>query len=297
MINPSTDRGALADDIEGALVNSEGKDFLMDAGFAREVIGALRAGQAEPVAWVDRSQAHGWPSFFSAEYVREYKVDTSKMTPLCAALAEPAPHPHSVADVKVNLIDTLMEPCKGCGKRPVDFTQAAPEEAPSEAVRLAQEVIGNAKHMTEVDARLILAREVLQLRHEIEVLHHERVGPAPSEADGYIVTLNDSASAPGGFWFVGAYHSREIAESLRSRTKASSVRPFRFTDAPGYVDCRKLVEDLASHGTRFDLNPTLNYGGTVWDVGGEWTEYVKRIDTSIRERAKEALAAAPEAKP
>jgi hypothetical protein len=195
-----TDRGALADDIEGALVNSEGKDFLMDAGFAREVIGALRAGQADRL-----------PT----------KID--------AALAEPAP------------IATVPNVSPTGGVVPTTSGELAAGhclanagkviEEPSEAVRLAQEVIGNAKHMTEVDARLILAREVLQLRHEIEVLHHERVGPATSEADGYIVTLNDSASAPGGFWFVGAYHSREIAESLRSRTKASSVRPFRFTDA------------------------------------------------------------------
>jgi hypothetical protein len=275
LLNRCTDRGALADDIEGALINSEGKDFLMDAGFAREVIGALRAGQADrlPSESGERFLGEGnyqdriaqleallrdtrdalepgallGPQRMATLEGRTAWLDGTRplRAKIDAALAEPAP---IAAVPNVPPTRDVVPTTSGelaAGHCLADAGKVI--EEPSEAVRLAQEVIGNAKHMTEVDARLILAREVLQLRHEIEVLHHEHVGPAPSEADGYIVTLNDSASAPGGFWFVGAYHSREIAESLRSRTKASSVRPFRFTDAPGYVDSRNddLLKELA----------------------------------------------------
>ena len=46
----------------------------------------------------------------------------------------------------------------------------------------------------------------------------------------------------------------------------------------------EFIKDLASSGTRFDLTPTVRS-----DEPGDYVEYIRRIDTSIRERAKSAL--------
>lgn len=48
---------------------------------------------------------------------------------------------------------------------------------------------------------------------------------------------------------------------------------------------REFVADLASHGVRFDLNPTIDYSR----LAASYTAYIARIDTSIRERAARAL--------
>ena len=49
--------------------------------------------------------------------------------------------------------------------------------------------------------------------------------------DGYAVLLHDKNSAPGGFWFVGAYLRREVAEDVANGNgKSAEVRPFRFCD-------------------------------------------------------------------
>jgi hypothetical protein len=52
---------------------------------------------------------------------------------------------------------------------------------------------------------------------------------------------------------------------------------------------RKVLEDFAKRGTRFDTMPTI--GGIIQnacDVRG-WYEYIDSMDASIRQRAKEAL--------
>ncbi len=56
----------------------------------------------------------------------------------------------------------------------------------------------------------------------------------------------------------------------------------------------KFVRDLAEHGIRFDLNPTVQWGGEnsedeLQSLGNAYLDYIKRIDESMRERAKDAL--------
>lgn len=50
-----------------------------------------------------------------------------------------------------------------------------------------------------------------------------------------------------------------------------------------------FVKDLAEHGTRHDRNPTMNYDGTVFDVGTRFTQYLQSMDSAVRERAKGLL--------
>ena len=59
----------------------------------------------------------------------------------------------------------------------------------------------------------------------------------------------------------------------------------------------EALNDFATHGLRFDLNPThdLSYVGT--DAGNRaaefWHAYIKRMDESVRERARAALSKSP----
>jgi hypothetical protein len=94
LLNRCTDRGALADDIEGALINSEGKDFLMDAGFAREVIGALRAEQAEQVKSGEQFTRYD----YELAYRRGLKVGEQAGTERAAKICEVASY-HSCAEL------------------------------------------------------------------------------------------------------------------------------------------------------------------------------------------------------
>ncbi len=63
-----------------------------------------------------------------------------------------------------------------------------------------------------------------------------------------------------------------------------------YTEQKKVAQLVEFIRDLAKHGTRFDTNPTMNYGGNVFDVGGRFTEYIHRIDEAIRDRASAALA-------
>lgn len=47
---------------------------------------------------------------------------------------------------------------------------------------------------------------------------------------------------------------------------------------------RELVQDFADHGLRFDLNPTVFQRGVQ-----PYIDYIKRMDDSVRDRAKAAL--------
>jgi hypothetical protein len=49
---------------------------------------------------------------------------------------------------------------------------------------------------------------------------------------------------------------------------------------------RDVVADQARHGVRFDMNPTIDHRV---DPHAWWSEYVRRIDSSIRLRALHAL--------
>jgi len=50
-----------------------------------------------------------------------------------------------------------------------------------------------------------------------------------------------------------------------------------------------LVKDLAQHGTRFDLNPTVDGRRGA----GAYIAYIQRIDEEIRRRAQKALSTSP----
>jgi len=59
-----------------------------------------------------------------------------------------------------------------------------------------------------------------------------------------------------------------------------------------------FVRDLASHGVRHDLNPTMRHGaifsryvqrGDIDALHRFYTDYLSGIDCSIRQRAAEAL--------
>jgi hypothetical protein len=63
---------------------------------------------------------------------------------------------------------------------------------------------------------------------------------------------------------------------------------------------RALVEDLADHGVRFDLTPTMAYSYPAdidrhtenvvsSEISQQYCDYIERIDESIRERAAVAL--------
>ncbi len=55
-----------------------------------------------------------------------------------------------------------------------------------------------------------------------------------------------------------------------------------------------LVRDLAEHGLRFDLNPTIEYtADDDLSIGVAYLAYIKRMDESIRERALAALPSLP----
>jgi hypothetical protein len=62
-------------------------------------------------------------------------------------------------------------------------------------------------------------------------------------------------------------------------------------EAAGY---RAALEDIANFGCRHDLNPTGYFNDCghfeVWRGAGGWHAYVKSMDESVRERARQALA-------
>ena len=62
----------------------------------------------------------------------------------------------------------------------------------------------------------------------------------------------------------------------------------------GRKELRAFVQDLANAGLRFDLNPTHRRpiglpSETLLAVEQFWHQYARRMDDSIRERAKAAL--------
>jgi hypothetical protein len=69
-----------------------------------------------------------------------------------------------------------------------------------------------------------------------------------------------------------------VQDALRNESEAE----------PTYTHAAALAHDLAEHGLRFDLNPTMQ-----WDTEDElargFLDYVRRMDLSVRERAAEAL--------
>jgi DNA repair exonuclease SbcCD ATPase subunit len=54
-----------------------------------------------------------------------------------------------------------------------------------------------------------------------------------------------------------------------------------------YHGMKTYIEDLASHGTRFDTNPTIIFSNDVKETISDLYKYIQRIDESIKQRAKE----------
>jgi hypothetical protein len=201
LLNRRTDRGALADDIEGALINSEGKDFLMDAGFAREVIGALRAGQADrlPSESGERFLGEGnyqdriaqleallqdvWNTIPASYDGLDAKEFARVLNRIPATLSEPA---KGQADEQgeeaptMPLLPNEYHPgprcsCRECLTKYPGVLNTQPEEAPSETTNLAREVL-------RLRAELHIER-LENMRHNREnTAMHERMGEeAPSD--------------------------------------------------------------------------------------------------------------------
>lgn len=58
----------------------------------------------------------------------------------------------------------------------------------------------------------------------------------------------------------------------------------------------ETLRDFAENGTRFDLTPTMQIGPNVSAkyVKDFLLDYIKRIDESVRARAKEAITGKPD---
>lgn len=92
---------------------------------------------------------------------------------------------------------------------------------------------------------------------------------ALQEVNGYVVLMPDKASSPTGFWYVGAYLSREVADDVAAKQGAwCKVRPFVFagTHADALAEEARdgaryrLLRDL---GAEFDQLPVLDARGTL----------------------------------
>lgn len=53
---------------------------------------------------------------------------------------------------------------------------------------------------------------------------------------GYVVALVDTSSAPNGEWFVGAYHDKDLAESVAAKNPGTRVRPIAFLAFLAFLD-------------------------------------------------------------
>ncbi|WP_043654410.1 hypothetical protein [Nocardia thailandica] len=83
------------------------------------------------------------------------------------------------------------------------------------------------------------------------------------------------------------------------RTNYSSLRSkYRRVDTPAptmvelqarVAELEEFVTDLAGHGLRFDLNPTMQMG-SVEQLYTGFAHYLVRADESIRQRAAELLS-------
>ena len=83
----------------------------------------------------------------------------------------------------------------------------------------------------------------------------------------------------------------EVGQAVARAEAAPVVRAllarFSFPSQPVYDEeaVAGFVRDLAEHGIRFDLNPTVDASRSAY----AYVEYIGRIDRSIRERAVAAL--------
>ena len=55
------------------------------------------------------------------------------------------------------------------------------------------------------------------------------------------------------------------------------------------AELEKFVQDIAQHGLRADLAPTMDFSGGSFDMYQRMTAYLRRIDESLRESARKVL--------
>jgi hypothetical protein len=52
------------------------------------------------------------------------------------------------------------------------------------------------------------------------------------------------------------------------------------------AELEAFVGDIACHGLRADLNPTMNFSGDTDHMYSQWTSYLRRINTGLRDAAR-----------
>lgn len=100
--------------------------------------------------------------------------------------------------------------------------------------RLLEDIERLGKEAEESERLLLECRQELNAAQviaatETEIAERsEHLLAAAQAPEGYAVLLPDSEIT----WIVGAYRSKEIADSLCSAQRGAIVRPFRFIEAP-----------------------------------------------------------------
>lgn len=133
--------------------------------------------------------------------------------------------------------------------------------------RLKREIAKHASTRWEGCAIGVKERMLQDAHDEIERLRSSAANAArvASEPDGYAVIMDDKASSPRGFWFVGAWLDKATAEDVRSKHgKGTRVEPIYFgtTSATGHTA-------ITQHGlldATADMLDAHGYGGAAREV-------------------------------
>lgn len=96
----------------------------------------------------------------------------------------------------------------------------------------------------------------------------------------YIIPVNDGAGLlDGKDTYTRTFHAPQLQHDAANEIERLYAR---------IVELEAVLQDIADHGLRFDLNPTHKID-TRDSSEMFWHAYAKRMDDSIRERAKDAL--------
>lgn len=124
-------------------------------------------------------------------------------------------------------------------------------------------------------------------------VRYTAVGHSPTEAepDGYAVILDDKASAPKGFWFVGCYTTKEAAASVAMKGKQGGmVVPIYFApSAPSSTgrDLEALLPLFWHINDHLTVTPdqAVAYTGSTNDVD-ELRDALHRVDPHFKRGVK-----------
>ena len=83
---------------------------------------------------------------------------------------------------------------------------------------------------------------------------------------------------------------REQFDKIHAETRTTKLEQDNLQVWADYLTLRRMVEDLAAHGTRHDTNPTLGMSKDPMKVAMEYLDYLQSMDNSIRDRAKQVIA-------